>query len=65
MAGHNFTQQQAPPNQTAPWPESMMPIDQTFANQNRYSTHLMQFLLFGAFFYHSSPTVEHDSHELP
>uniref|UniRef100_H2TYK1 Nuclear receptor coactivator 2 n=1 Tax=Takifugu rubripes TaxID=31033 RepID=H2TYK1_TAKRU len=35
MAGHNFTQQQAPPNQTAPWPESMMPIDQTFANQNR------------------------------
>ncbi|CAL8311495.1 unnamed protein product [Merluccius merluccius] len=36
MAGHQFSQQQAPPNQTAPWPESMMPIDQTaFVNQNR------------------------------
>uniref|UniRef100_H3CRY5 Nuclear receptor coactivator n=1 Tax=Tetraodon nigroviridis TaxID=99883 RepID=H3CRY5_TETNG len=42
MTGHNFSQQQAPPNQTAPWPESMMPIDQTFANQNRYSSNLMQ-----------------------
>lgn len=30
-------QQQAPPNQTAPWPDSMMPIEQTaFVNQNRY-----------------------------
>ncbi|XP_051910444.1 nuclear receptor coactivator 2 isoform X4 [Hippocampus zosterae] len=29
-------QQQAPPNQTAPWPDSMMPIEQTaFVNQNR------------------------------
>ena len=37
MAGHQFSQQQAPPNQTAPWPDSMMPIDQTaFVNQNRY-----------------------------
>ncbi|XP_019943104.1 nuclear receptor coactivator 2 isoform X2 [Paralichthys olivaceus] len=36
MVGHHFTQQQAPPNQTAPWPDSMMPIDQTaFVNQNR------------------------------
>ncbi|XP_030204203.1 nuclear receptor coactivator 2 isoform X2 [Gadus morhua] len=36
MAGHQFSQQQAPPNQTAPWPDSMMPIDQTaFVNQNR------------------------------
>ncbi|XP_041669821.1 nuclear receptor coactivator 2 isoform X2 [Cheilinus undulatus] len=36
MAGHHFSQQQAPPNQTAPWPDSMMPIDQTaFVNQNR------------------------------
>ncbi|XP_077480101.1 nuclear receptor coactivator 2 isoform X2 [Stigmatopora argus] len=40
MVGH-FTQQQqqqqqAPPNQTAPWPDSMMPIEQTaFVNQNR------------------------------
>ncbi|XP_061877247.1 nuclear receptor coactivator 2 isoform X1 [Entelurus aequoreus] len=35
MVGH-FSQQQAPPNQTAPWPDSMMPIDQTaFVNQNR------------------------------
>ncbi|CAL8319131.1 unnamed protein product [Boreogadus saida] len=29
LAGHQFSQQQAPPNQTAPWPDSMMPIDQT------------------------------------
>lgn len=42
MTGHNFSQQQAPPNQTAPWPESMMPIDQTFASQNRYTSNLMQ-----------------------
>ncbi|XP_056155377.1 nuclear receptor coactivator 2 [Lampris incognitus] len=36
MAGHQFSQQQAPPNQTAPWPDSMIPIDQTaFANQSR------------------------------
>ncbi|XP_041817404.1 nuclear receptor coactivator 2 isoform X2 [Chelmon rostratus] len=36
MAGHHFSQQQAPPNQTAPWPDSMMPIDQTaFVNQAR------------------------------
>ncbi|XP_053268122.1 nuclear receptor coactivator 2 isoform X2 [Pleuronectes platessa] len=36
MVSHHFTQQQAPPNQTAPWPDSMMPIDQTaFVNQNR------------------------------
>ncbi|XP_072235004.1 nuclear receptor coactivator 2 isoform X3 [Leuresthes tenuis] len=34
--GHHFSQQQAPPNQTAPWPDSMMPIDQTaFVNQSR------------------------------
>uniref|UniRef100_A0A667YJ02 Nuclear receptor coactivator n=1 Tax=Myripristis murdjan TaxID=586833 RepID=A0A667YJ02_9TELE len=36
MAGHQFSQQ-APPNQTAPWPDSMMPIDQApFVNQNRH-----------------------------
>ncbi|XP_038583441.1 nuclear receptor coactivator 2 isoform X3 [Micropterus salmoides] len=36
MAGHHFSQQQAPPNQTAPWPDSMMPIEQTaFVNQAR------------------------------
>ncbi|KAM6907957.1 nuclear receptor coactivator 2 isoform 4-T5 [Lycodopsis pacificus] len=36
MVSHHFTQQQAPPNQTAPWPDSMMPIDQTaFVNQTR------------------------------
>ncbi|XP_068564259.1 nuclear receptor coactivator 2 isoform X4 [Cebidichthys violaceus] len=36
MVSHHFTQQQAPPNQTAPWPDSMMPIDQTaFVNQAR------------------------------
>ncbi|XP_016528166.1 nuclear receptor coactivator 2 isoform X3 [Poecilia formosa] len=36
MVGHHFSQQQAPPNQTAPWPDSMMPIDQApFVNQNR------------------------------
>ncbi|KAK2859437.1 hypothetical protein Q5P01_004057 [Channa striata] len=36
MVGHPFSQQQAPPNQTAPWPDSLMPTDQTaFVNQNR------------------------------
>ncbi|XP_039899597.1 nuclear receptor coactivator 2 isoform X1 [Simochromis diagramma] len=36
MVGDHFSQQQAPPNQTAPWPDSMMPIDQTaFVNQSR------------------------------
>ncbi|KAL6097899.1 ncoa2 [Pungitius sinensis] len=36
MVSHHFTQQQAPPNQTAPWPDSMMPIDQpAFVNQTR------------------------------
>ncbi|XP_064189129.1 nuclear receptor coactivator 2 isoform X2 [Anguilla rostrata] len=36
MAGPQFSQQQAPPNQTAPWPDSMMPIEQgPFGNQNR------------------------------
>ncbi|KAL8182037.1 UNVERIFIED_CONTAM: Nuclear receptor coactivator 2 [Gekko kuhli] len=36
MGGPQYSQQQAPPNQTAPWPDSMLPIDQTsFGNQNR------------------------------
>ncbi|XP_061094159.1 nuclear receptor coactivator 2 isoform X1 [Conger conger] len=36
IAGPQFSQQQAPPNQTAPWPDSMMPIEQgPFSNQNR------------------------------
>ncbi|XP_067342772.1 nuclear receptor coactivator 2 isoform X2 [Channa argus] len=36
LVSHHFSQQQAPPNQTAPWPDSLMPIDQTaFVNQNR------------------------------
>ncbi|KAM9164915.1 nuclear receptor coactivator 2 isoform 1-T4 [Pangshura tecta] len=36
MGGPQYSQQQAPPNQTAPWPESILPIDQTsFGNQNR------------------------------
>ncbi|KAF4022345.1 hypothetical protein G4228_014281 [Cervus hanglu yarkandensis] len=36
MGGPQYSQQQAPPNQTAPWPESILPIDQApFANQNR------------------------------
>ncbi|XP_034085109.1 nuclear receptor coactivator 2-like [Gymnodraco acuticeps] len=38
MVSHHFSQQQqqAPPNTTAPWPDSMMPIDQTaFVNQAR------------------------------
>uniref|UniRef100_A0A671MYV8 Nuclear receptor coactivator n=1 Tax=Sinocyclocheilus anshuiensis TaxID=1608454 RepID=A0A671MYV8_9TELE len=35
MAGHQFPQQQAPPNQTAPWPDSVMPIEPVpFGNQN-------------------------------
>ncbi|XP_048214642.1 nuclear receptor coactivator 2 isoform X3 [Perognathus longimembris pacificus] len=36
MGGAQYSQQQAPPNQTAPWPESILPIDQaSFASQNR------------------------------
>ncbi|XP_054355873.2 nuclear receptor coactivator 2 isoform X2 [Pongo pygmaeus] len=36
MGGPQYSQQQAPPNQTAPWPESILPIDQaSFAGQNR------------------------------
>ncbi|XP_072896878.1 nuclear receptor coactivator 2 isoform X5 [Hemitrygon akajei] len=36
MGGSSYGQQQAPPNQTAPWPDSIMPIDQgPFASQNR------------------------------
>ncbi|XP_006166057.1 nuclear receptor coactivator 2 isoform X3 [Tupaia chinensis] len=36
MGGPQYSQQQAPPNQTAPWPESILPIDQTsFNSQNR------------------------------
>uniref|UniRef100_A0A665W136 Nuclear receptor coactivator 2 n=1 Tax=Echeneis naucrates TaxID=173247 RepID=A0A665W136_ECHNA len=45
MVGHHFSQQQAPPNQTAPWPDSMMPIDQTaFVNQNRQAKKTSLFL---------------------
>ncbi|XP_041103433.1 nuclear receptor coactivator 2-like isoform X4 [Polyodon spathula] len=36
MSASQFTQQQVPPNQTAPWPDSMLPIEQgPFSNQNR------------------------------
>ncbi|NXW63867.1 NCOA2 protein, partial [Eurystomus gularis] len=36
MGGPQYSQQQAPPNQTAPWPDSILPIDQaSFGNQNR------------------------------
>ncbi|XP_059528916.1 nuclear receptor coactivator 2 isoform X5 [Myotis daubentonii] len=36
MGGAQYSQQQAPPNQTAPWPESILPIDQaSFASQSR------------------------------
>ncbi|XP_030299978.1 nuclear receptor coactivator 2 [Calypte anna] len=36
IGGPQYSQQQAPPNQTAPWPESILPIDQaTFGSQNR------------------------------
>uniref|UniRef100_A0A8C4DA48 Nuclear receptor coactivator n=1 Tax=Dicentrarchus labrax TaxID=13489 RepID=A0A8C4DA48_DICLA len=46
IAGHHFSQQQAPPNQTAPWPDSMMPIDQTaFVNTTRYATSAQDDLL--------------------
>ncbi|XP_056594913.1 nuclear receptor coactivator 2 isoform X3 [Triplophysa dalaica] len=35
IAGHQFPQQQAPPNQTAPWPDSVMPIEPVpFGSQN-------------------------------
>uniref|UniRef100_A0A8C9V4P0 Nuclear receptor coactivator n=1 Tax=Scleropages formosus TaxID=113540 RepID=A0A8C9V4P0_SCLFO len=41
MSGTQFSQQQAPPNQTAPWPDSMLPIDQgPFGSQNRYASAL-------------------------
>lgn len=37
MGGPQYNQQQAPPNQTAPWPESILPIDQaSFGSQNRH-----------------------------
>ncbi|XP_019383323.1 PREDICTED: nuclear receptor coactivator 2 isoform X2 [Gavialis gangeticus] len=36
IGGPQYSQQPAPPNQTAPWPDSILPIDQaTFSNQNR------------------------------
>uniref|UniRef100_A0A8C3RXK3 Nuclear receptor coactivator n=1 Tax=Chelydra serpentina TaxID=8475 RepID=A0A8C3RXK3_CHESE len=36
MGAPQYSQQQAPPNQTAPWPDSILPIDQTsFGNQSR------------------------------
>ncbi|KFO71156.1 Nuclear receptor coactivator 2, partial [Cuculus canorus] len=36
IGGPQYSQQQAPPNQTAPWPDSILPIDQaTFGSQNR------------------------------
>ncbi|XP_038665510.1 nuclear receptor coactivator 2 isoform X5 [Scyliorhinus canicula] len=36
MGGPPYNQQQAPPNQTAPWPDSIMPIEQgSFINQTR------------------------------
>ncbi|KAJ7413732.1 Nuclear receptor coactivator 2 [Willisornis vidua] len=36
IGGPQYSQQQAPPNQTAPWPDSILPIEQaTFGNQNR------------------------------
>lgn len=37
IGGPQYSQQQAPPNQTAPWPESILPIDQaSFASQSRW-----------------------------
>ncbi|XP_034285841.1 nuclear receptor coactivator 2 isoform X2 [Pantherophis guttatus] len=39
MGAPQYTQQQAPPNQTAPWPDSILPIDQaSFSTQNRCSS---------------------------
>uniref|UniRef100_A0A8C5T435 Nuclear receptor coactivator n=1 Tax=Malurus cyaneus samueli TaxID=2593467 RepID=A0A8C5T435_9PASS len=36
IGGPQYSQQQAPPNQTAPWPDSILPIEQaTFGNQSR------------------------------
>ncbi|XP_043545130.1 nuclear receptor coactivator 2 isoform X6 [Chiloscyllium plagiosum] len=36
MGGPPYSQQQAPPNQTAPWPDSIMPIETgPFVSQNR------------------------------
>ncbi|NXA46484.1 NCOA2 protein, partial [Nothocercus julius] len=36
IGGPQYSQQQAPPNQTAPWPDSILPIEQaTFGGQNR------------------------------
>ncbi|XP_044150572.1 nuclear receptor coactivator 2 isoform X2 [Bufo gargarizans] len=35
LSGPPYTQPQAPPNQTAPWPDSILHIDQTYNNQGR------------------------------
>ncbi|XP_062338213.1 nuclear receptor coactivator 2-like isoform X2 [Osmerus eperlanus] len=36
MGGPTYPQQQAPPNQTAPWPDRMMPVEHgPYGNQNR------------------------------
>ncbi|XP_029409855.1 nuclear receptor coactivator 2 isoform X4 [Nannospalax galili] len=44
MGGPQYSQQQAPPNQTAPWPESILPIDQaSFASQNSLSFYRQPF----------------------
>ncbi|XP_017174730.1 nuclear receptor coactivator 2 isoform X5 [Mus musculus] len=44
MGGPQYNQQQAPPNQTAPWPESILPIDQaSFASQNSLSLYRQPF----------------------
>ncbi|XP_064202501.1 nuclear receptor coactivator 2-like [Anguilla rostrata] len=41
LGGSQVTQQQAPPNQTAPWPDQMMPMDQhAFGAQGRHFSHL-------------------------
>ncbi|XP_073535514.1 nuclear receptor coactivator 2 isoform X3 [Phyllobates terribilis] len=43
LTGPPYTQQQAPPNQTAPWPDSILPIDQSFNNQNSFVICRQQF----------------------
>uniref|UniRef100_A0A8C7D3M4 Nuclear receptor coactivator 2 n=1 Tax=Oncorhynchus kisutch TaxID=8019 RepID=A0A8C7D3M4_ONCKI len=59
MGPHQFSQQQAPPNQTAPWPDSVMPVEQTPFNQNRYT--LLYMYIFSSFEFHvTGQSVDQD-----
>ncbi|XP_071270236.1 nuclear receptor coactivator 2-like isoform X1 [Salvelinus alpinus] len=42
MRAHQYSQQQAPPNQTAPWPDSMIPIEAFNQNRSVYAPQQQQ-----------------------